>query len=99
MSEPARRAEIVIESRKLDLGGTVAHQSLGTIKILLDRNDTRRKSVRQALPHEAAWLLGQLPTKSPRSVICGTRPRIPDGRRGSVPAMCARKCWGSGRRG
>jgi hypothetical protein len=61
-AQPAER-EVVIEGRVLDLGGSVPHQSLGTLRNLLQRNDTVRGALRRQLPGDAAWLLDALPAQ------------------------------------
>jgi hypothetical protein len=58
---PARR-EVRASDRILDLGGRVSHQSLGTIRKLLD-DDTTRQPLRTALPHDWRWLEGELPAQ------------------------------------
>ena len=58
---PAQR-EVRTGEGLLDLGGRVSHQSLGTIRNLLD-NDTTRQPLRTALPHDWRWLEGELPAQ------------------------------------
>ncbi len=58
---PAQR-EVRTGEGLLDLGGRVSHQSLGTIRKLLD-NDTTRQPLRTALPHDWRWLEGELPAQ------------------------------------
>ena len=58
---PARR-EVRTNEGLLDLGGRVSHQSLGTIRKLLD-DDTTRQPLRTALPHDWRWLEGELPAQ------------------------------------
>ena len=53
--------EIVVDGRRLDLGGVVPHQTLGTLRTLLQHNDTVQRGIRGALPHDHSWLIGQLP--------------------------------------
>jgi hypothetical protein len=53
---PAER-EAVVDGRKLDLGGAVPHQSLGTLRNLLQRNDAVRGGIRRLAPGNAEWLL------------------------------------------
>jgi hypothetical protein len=55
--------EVVIEGRAVDVGGEVRHQSLGTLKNLLQRNDIVRGAIRRQLPGDAAWLLDALPSQ------------------------------------
>ena len=58
---PAQR-EVRAGEGLLDLGGAVSHQSLGTIRRLLD-DDTTRQPLRTALPHDWRWLEGELPAQ------------------------------------
>ena len=58
---PAQR-EVRTNEGLLDLGGRVSHQSLGTIRKLLD-DDTTRQPLRTALPHDWRWLEGELPAQ------------------------------------
>jgi hypothetical protein len=58
---PAQR-EVRAGDGLLDLGGAVSHQSLGTIRRLLD-DDTTRQPLRTALPHDWRWLEGELPAQ------------------------------------
>jgi len=58
---PAQR-EVRTGEGLLDLGGRVSHQSLGTIRKLLD-DDTTRQPLRTALPHDWRWLEGELPAQ------------------------------------
>jgi hypothetical protein len=58
---PAKR-EVFVEGRRLDLGGSVPHQSLGVIRTLLEREPTVRQALRLLLPAaDLTWLTGQLP--------------------------------------
>jgi hypothetical protein len=59
---PAQR-EVHVEGRRLDLGGSVPHQSLGTLCTLLEHSPVVQRAVRNAgLPRDTVtWLLGQLP--------------------------------------
>jgi hypothetical protein len=59
-ARPADR-EVWVDGRRLDLGGAVPHQTLGTLKGLLERDDTVREVMKRRLPHDAAWVLGELP--------------------------------------
>lgn len=56
----AAEREVSVEGHRLDLGGPVPHQSLGVMRLLLQHEEAVRRGVRAALPHDAAWLLGQL---------------------------------------
>ena len=58
---PAQR-EVRTGEGLLDLGGRVSHQSLGTMRKLLD-DDTTRQPLRTALPHDWRWLEGELPAQ------------------------------------
>lgn len=57
---PAER-EIVVEGRRLDLGGAVPHQSLGTVRGLLTHGSALPKTLRAAYAQDANSLLGELP--------------------------------------
>ena len=59
---PAQR-EIRVREGRLDLGGRVPHQSLGTLKLLLEKEETVRRNLEQAVGLEARWLLGELPSR------------------------------------
>lgn len=50
------------DGRRLDLGDVVPHQSLGTIRHLLERDEVMAKAVRRAFPQDWQWLQGQLPS-------------------------------------
>jgi hypothetical protein len=60
---PLAQREVRTNEGLLDLGGRVAHQSLGTIRKLLDDNDVIRQPLRTALPHDWRWLEGELPAQ------------------------------------
>ena len=53
--------EIRDEGRLLDLGGVVSHQTLGTIRHVLEHSDILQAGVKKAMPHDHSWLLGVLP--------------------------------------
>ena len=59
--KPPHEREVRKEGRLLDLGGTVPHQTLGTLKRLLEREDIVQATVRKAMPHDHSWVLGVLP--------------------------------------
>jgi hypothetical protein len=59
-ARPADR-EVWVDTRKLDLGGRVPHQTLGTLKVLLERDETVREVLRRRLQHDATFMLGELP--------------------------------------
>ncbi len=47
---------------RMDLGGRVPHQSLGSVKVLLEREGIVQRGLRQTLNSaDAGWLLGELP--------------------------------------
>ncbi|MGW8283769.1 MAG: hypothetical protein ACWGON_10760, partial [Gemmatimonadota bacterium] len=58
---PPEEREVYAGTSLIDLGSRVPHQSLGTIRHLLARNDAFRKALRTALPHDWRWLEGELP--------------------------------------
>lgn len=60
---PLAQREVRTNKGRLDLGSRVAHQSLGTIRKLLDDNDVIRQPLRTALPHDWRWLEGELPAQ------------------------------------
>jgi hypothetical protein len=60
-SKPPHEREVREEGRLLDLGGTVPHQSLGTVVHLLEHQDLVQAAVRRAMPVDHNWLLGLLP--------------------------------------
>lgn len=62
-ARPASEREINVDGFTLDLGRVVPHQTLGTIRNLLIHNDVIQKALRTALPRDANWLIGQLPTQ------------------------------------
>lgn len=59
---PAQR-EIKVREGRLDLGARVPHQSLGTLKLLLEKEEIVRRNLEQAIGLEARWLLGELPSR------------------------------------
>jgi hypothetical protein len=58
--KPLAEREIREDGRLLDLGGVVPHQTLGSIKHLLERQDVVQASVRKAMQHDHSWVLGML---------------------------------------
>lgn len=60
-SRPPQERETRLDGRRLDLGAIPAHQSLGAIRTLLERDAVLGRALRTALPHDANWLLGELP--------------------------------------
>ena len=67
-SKPPRDREIRIDARTVDLGRDVPHQTLGTIRNLLEHEDRVQHALRQQLPHDHSWLLGILPRQLARLV-------------------------------
>jgi hypothetical protein len=65
---------------RMDLGGRVPHQSLGSVKVLLEREGIVQKVLRQTLnATDAGWLLGELPHRArvcwgsdTRGCLCGS---------------------------
>ena len=57
---PADR-EVRVDGRPLDLGGRASHQTLGTIRGLLEREAIVKTALSTALSHDARWLEGELP--------------------------------------
>ena len=55
--------EIVGDGRRIDLGGRVSHQSLGTLQLLLKKDDLMIKQVRTHFANQAQFLTGQLPAQ------------------------------------
>ena len=66
-SPPAER-EIHVDGRRLDLGAPVPHQTLGTLRNLLEHEGTVRGTLERALRHDASWLKDQLPYRLKRLV-------------------------------
>ncbi|MDT8437228.1 MAG: hypothetical protein RRA92_10795 [Gemmatimonadota bacterium] len=58
---PESRRAVYADARRLDLGEPVPHQTLGTMRRLLEREETVRDVLRTALPHDWSWLEGVLP--------------------------------------
>ena len=58
---PPHEREVRDEGRLLDLGGGVPHQSLGTVRHLLERSDLVQATLRQVMPSDHVWVLGLLP--------------------------------------
>ncbi|MHB1191954.1 MAG: hypothetical protein ACYC6F_02820 [Longimicrobiales bacterium] len=57
---PAER-EVRVDGRVLDLGGTVPHQTLGAMPVLLTQEGPVQSAIRQQLPHDASQILGLVP--------------------------------------
>lgn len=60
-ARPPAERETRLDGRPLDLGAAVAHQTLGALLVLLRRDETVKRALPAALPHDARWLLGELP--------------------------------------
>jgi hypothetical protein len=60
-TKPPHEREVREDGRLIDLGGTVPHQTLGTLKHLLERSDLAQAAIRTAMPNDQAWVLGLLP--------------------------------------
>jgi hypothetical protein len=58
--QPAQREIRGIEGR-LDLGSRVPHQSLGALRVLLEKEEIVRSNLEPAIGFDARWLLGELP--------------------------------------
>jgi hypothetical protein len=50
-----------IDGRTVDLGGRVSHQSLGTLRNLLEHDGTVRTGLKSALGRDGKWLVDELP--------------------------------------
>jgi hypothetical protein len=55
--------EVRVREGRLDLGSRVPHQSLGTLKLLLEKEQIVRGNLEAAIGYEARWLLGELPSR------------------------------------
>lgn len=60
-SKPPRERETRVDGRLVDLGDIACHLPLGAIRHLLERDELMQRAVRAAFPHDANWILGQLP--------------------------------------
>ena len=58
---PTSQRQTHVEGRMLDFGRGVAHQSLGTLVNLLERDTVLQRGIRQAFPHDHRWIEGELP--------------------------------------
>ncbi len=58
--QPAQR-EIRGKEGRLDLGSRVPHQSLGSLKVLLEKEALVRRFLEPAIGYDARWLLRELP--------------------------------------
>jgi hypothetical protein len=59
----AAQREILAKTGRLDLGSRVPHQSLGALKLLLEKEEIVRANLEPAIGYEARWLLGELPSR------------------------------------
>ena len=59
--EPTSLRWVNLDGRTLDLGAPVAHQTLGALLHLLEKNDVFQRGVRLALRGDARWALDELP--------------------------------------
>lgn len=59
--KPPHEREVREEGRLLDLGGLVPHQTLGTIKHLLEHQDIVQAAIKEAFRHDRDWVLSILP--------------------------------------
>jgi hypothetical protein len=59
--KPQHEREIREDGRLIDLGGVVGHQTLGSLKHLLEHQDLVRAAIPAAMPHDHRWVLGLLP--------------------------------------
>lgn len=59
--KPPTERTVSREGMRLDFGGRVDHQSLGTLRLLLEKEPVVAAGLRSALPQDATWLTGQLP--------------------------------------
>jgi len=60
-SKPPAEREIFIDGRRLDLGGQVSHQTLGALRVLLEKEAVLQGVIRQYFPTDANELLGLVP--------------------------------------
>jgi hypothetical protein len=60
---PAADREVWAGAALLDLGTTVPHQTLGTLRHLLKDEEKVRQPLRTALSHDWRWLEGELPAQ------------------------------------
>jgi hypothetical protein len=59
---PAQR-EVRVRGGRLDLGSRVPHQSLGTLRLLLEKEEIVRDHLESVVGYETRWLLGELPSR------------------------------------
>jgi hypothetical protein len=65
-SKPPHEREVRVDARTLDLGDVVPHQTLGTMRNLLEHEGRVQTALRQQLPHDHSWVLGVLPRQLDR---------------------------------
>lgn len=51
---------VLVDGRTLDLGQRVPPQSLGVMQVMLEKKPLVAKALRSSLPHDHAWLSGEL---------------------------------------
>ena len=59
--KPQAEWQARIDGRSVDLGGNVPHQSLGTLRNLLEHDETVRTALKRALGRTGTWLVDELP--------------------------------------
>jgi hypothetical protein len=59
--KPIHEREIREDGRLIDLAGMVSHQTLGSLKHLLEHSDLVQAAARIAMPHDHSWVVGMLP--------------------------------------
>ena len=59
--KPTPDRSVLLDGCTVDLGQRVPPQSLGSLLLMLEKKPVVGTGVRQAFPHDHAWLLGELP--------------------------------------
>ena len=59
-ARPAERS-VRLADRPQDLAGPVPHQTLGSLRVLLEHEDVAMRALKQALAQDGAWLVSELP--------------------------------------
>lgn len=59
--KPPSERRIKLDGRTVDAGGHVPHQSLGTLRNLLEHEGTVRTALKSALGRDGEWLVDELP--------------------------------------
>ena len=67
-AKPPGEREVGVDGRRIDLGGDVRHQSLGTMKHMLEHEHIVQEGVRHAMRHDHSWVLGVLPRELERLI-------------------------------